>query len=76
MTPAQQAAFSAATGGPESALLLAVASVAIVAGLLWLVWLAMTLFGAMSDRRIDFLTFAWFVVRGSVVLSLFVMFIR
>lgn len=70
MTPAQEAAFTVASGGQSSsALLLAVASLVAIFALTWLAWLALRLFDGWTRRSSDTGKLLWHVVRAVVVIS-------
>lgn len=77
MSPTQEAAFAAATGGQSSSgLLLVVASVAAVLALLWVAWLALRLFARWSRRGGDLGELLWHLVRAVVVISVLGWFVR
>lgn len=77
MTPAQEAAFTAAAGGPSSsALLLAVASIVAVMALTWLAWLALRLFDNLVSRNADLGELLWHLVRAAVVVCVLGWFVR
>ena len=77
MSPAQEAAFAAATGGQSSSgLLLTVASTVAVVALLWVAWLALRLFDRWSRRCVDMGDLLWHLIRAVVVVSVLGWFVR
>ena len=77
MSPAQEAAFAAATGGQSSrGLLLVVASVVAVFAFVWVAWLALRLFDRWSRRGGDTGDLLWHLVRAVVVISVLGWFVR
>jgi len=77
MSPAQEAAFAAASGGQSSSgLLLVVASAVAVVALVWLAWLALRLFDRWSRRGGDMGDLLWHLVRAVVVISVLGWFVR
>jgi len=77
MSPVQEAAFTAASGGQtSSALLLAVAAILCTFGLVWLAWLGLRLFDRWSRRRSDTGHLLWHLVRAIVVVSVLGWFVR
>lgn len=77
MSPAQEAAFAAASGGQSSSdLLLAVASVVAVLALVWVAWLALRLFDRWSRRGGDTGDLLWHLIRAVVAISVLGWFVR
>ena len=77
MSPAQEAAFAAASGGQSSnALLLGVASILAVFALTWLAWLTLRLFDRWTSRSTDMAGLLWHVVRAVIVVSVLGWFVR
>lgn len=77
MSPAQEAAFAAATGGQSSGgLAVVVASVVGVFAFLWVAWLALRLFDRWSRRGGDTGDLLWHLVRAVVVISVLGWFVR
>jgi integrating conjugative element protein (TIGR03758 family) len=77
MTPAQEAAFTAAAGGQSSsALLLGVASILAIFALTWLAWLALRLFDRWTRRGADTGYLLWHLVRAVVAISVLGWFVR
>ena len=77
MSPEQEAAFAAATGGQSSSgLLMLVASAVAVFALVWVAWLALRLFDRWSRRNGDLGDLLWHLVRAVVVISVLGWFVR
>lgn len=77
MTPAQSAAFTAASGGQASeGVLLAVASIVIVFALTWLAWASVRFLERWRRGDSEFGDLAWYVIRGATLLSVLGWFIR
>jgi integrating conjugative element protein (TIGR03758 family) len=77
MSPAQEAAFAAASGGQSSsALLTAIASIVMVLALTWLAWLALRLFERWTARRTDIAGLLWHLIRAAIVLSVIGWYVR
>ena len=75
MNAATASAFQNATGQAPGAVSLVLASIVIVAALLWLAWLTVQLFASWQARRIDLADFVQYLVRGTAALSVLAYFI-
>ena len=77
MSPSQEAAFAAATGGQSSSsLLLGIASIVAALALVWVAWLALRLFNRWSRRNGDTGDLMWHLIRALVAISVLGWFVR
>lgn len=67
-TPAQEAAFTSGSGQLASNVLLVVASIIIVFVVLWLAWIVVGVFDQWRSGTLEYGEFAWYVVRGTMIL--------
>lgn len=67
-TSAQDAAFTAGSGQLAGNVLLVVASIVIVAVVLWLAWFVLQVFDRWRSGALEYGEFAWYIVRGTMIL--------
>ena len=69
MTPAQNAAFTAASGGVSpAALLVAIAGIVLTLAFSWSVWVAYGAYRAWGEGAISFYDLMWALIRASALL--------
>lgn len=78
MTPAQQVAFEASTGGFFGAgdLLIAIAAIILTLTFTWLAWLSVSAYAGISAHQAGFGSLVGLILRGAFVLALLAYFIR
>jgi integrating conjugative element protein (TIGR03758 family) len=77
MTPAMETAFTAASGGQaSSAVLLTIAAIVILFAITWLAWACFQFFEGWRTGNSEFGHFAWYLIRGAMVISVLVYFVR
>ena len=76
MTPAQTAAFEAASGVTPAALLLAIASVVLTLAFIWVIWIAVGSFRAWKDGQTSLFDLLWATLRASIVLLVLGFYLR
>ncbi len=68
MTPAQSAAFQAASGVTPATLLTGIAAVVLVLVFVWVIWVTLGTFRAWQDGQVGVFDLTWGVLRASIVL--------
>jgi integrating conjugative element protein (TIGR03758 family) len=76
MTPAQSAAFQAGSGVMPGTLLAAIASVVLVLGFVWVMWVTVGSFRAWQDGQIALFDLVWAALRASIVLLVLGFYLR
>ena len=76
MSPAQQAAFHAASGVTPAALLAGIASVTVLLAFLWVVWVVLGTFRAWQNGQAVLLDVLWSALRASIVLMVLGFYLR
>ena len=76
MTDRQRLAFEAGSGATPNELLIAIASITIIAALLWTVWVTLGAFKAWHDGDLTFFDLVWSALRACIVLMVLGFYIR
>jgi len=76
MTAAQSAAFQAGSGLAPSALLTGIASVVLVLGFVWVMWVTLGSFRAWQDGKVGLLDLTWSALRASIVVMVLGFYLR
>jgi integrating conjugative element protein (TIGR03758 family) len=72
-----ETAFMAASGGqPSNAILLGIAAIVIMFAITWLSWTCFQCFERWRTGNAEFGSFAWYLIRGAMVISVLVYFVR
>ena len=76
MSPAQLAAFQAASGVTASALLLGIASMVLLLAFVWVVWVTLGTFRAWQDGKASLFDLTWSALRASIILMVLGFYLR
>ena len=76
MNAAQEAAFSAGAAVPPQTVLLTIALIAALLYLTWLAWIAQAQYRAWVEHRITLFDLTWTVLRASILVLLVGYFLR
>ena len=76
MSPAQLAAFQAASGVTASTLLLAIASMVLLLAFVWVMWVTLGTFRAWQDGRASLFDLTWSALRASIILMVLGFYLR
>ncbi len=76
MTSAQHAAFQAGAGVSANALLTAIASIILVLGFVWVIWITLGTFRAWQNGQVALFDVVWGTLRASIVLMVFGFYLR
>ena len=76
MNPAQLAAFQAASGVTATTLLVGIASMVLLLGFIWVVWVTLGTFRAWQDGNASLFDLAWSAIRASIILMVLGFYLR
>ncbi len=76
MNPAQLAAFQAGSGVTATALLVGIASIILLLGFVWVVWVTLGTFRAWQDGNASLFDLAWSALRASIILMVLGFYLR
>lgn len=76
MTNNQITAFTNASGGVPNVVLLSIAGMVVALAIVWLAYTSFQLFHAWRNGNTELLDIPWYIIRGSVVISVLVYFLN
>jgi integrating conjugative element protein (TIGR03758 family) len=77
LSATQEAAFRAASGGPATAnVMLGIASIVLFFAVVWLAWAGVRFFEDWRTGQAEFASLVWNVLRGTMLVSVLIYYIR